>query len=292
MTKTLLLTLIFLLPGEAPARDRTDGRDGNGGNEIALEFKVLGAKAIAAVLASPAHYPEVQGLALAKKLEAASVIVSPEPLFVKVGGFVQECTAKNYRDPDTIVIAKANWQRIQSEPVKQALALHEVLGLAGVEGTGDYRVSNRFLLKLGVECRSGLCDFGEEASYGPMKFHAVCFGAARGKCVNPPDSARAHDRYPVIGGGTCEAPAHDFLDAFEGYGLARDPKFSCDEAGVASCRKTALEAARAACREKGRRRGWTRADIDTCFRWARSEASRRGPLTGVATDGRCYVISP
>lgn len=285
------LLLAFCLLVSLPASAR-DGRDGNGGTEIALEFKQLGAKAIAAVQASPALYPEVSGHDLTARLDGASVIVSPEPLFVMKGNLVQECTAKNYRDPDTILISRPNWKQIQSEPVKQALAFHEVLGLAGIEGTGDYRVSNRYLRNLGVECASGLCDFGEEATYGPMKFHAICHGAGRGKCVNPPDSARARDKYPVIGGGSCEAPAHDFLDPFEQWEPYDDSKFSCDAEGVRGCIRLSLEAGLNACREKAQKRGWNRADLESCQRHARAEVARRAKDTGIATDGRCYVVIP
>lgn len=279
MTKPLLALFILLSSAAASAKE---GRDGNGGNEIGLEFRQLGAKAIAAVRASPALYPELAGLDLAARLEGASVIVSLEPLYVKKGNLVQECTAKNYRDPDTILVSQVNWKRIRGEPIKQALALHEVLGLAGVEGTGDYRVSNRFLRHLGVECASGLCDRGEEATYGPMRFHGICHGAGRGKCVNPPDSAHAGDKYPVIGGGSCEAPLHDFFDVFGEWEPFDDKRFSCDEAGVRECLQIALRAGLDDCRGKP----------ESCRRRVTALGARRAKAAGIGTDGRCYVVIP
>lgn len=298
MISRLLLALsLFFLSAPAPAREASDGRDGNGGTEIGFEVKQLGARAVKAVTADPAAYPELKGLDLAVTLEGALVLVSPDPLFVVRGGQVQECTAKNIRgvkagNPDTILVSRPAWEKIRSEPIKQALALHEVLGLAGVESTGDYRVSNRYLRSLGVECPSGLCDDRPEAGFGPMRFHAVCHGAARGACVNPPDSARTGDRYPVIGGGSCEAAAHDFVNPFEWNDDLDDRAFTCDAAGVQACASLTLRQAEGECRKKGLARGSRQQQIQACILKAREESRRNAPLTGIATDGRCYISTP
>ncbi len=289
MNKFLVAFLLALLPLHSSAEM---GRDGNGGSDIGLELKFFGAKAAAIVASHPRLYPEVAGRDLLAVLDGALVLVSLEPIYVAKGGVVQECTAKNIRSPDTIIVNKRAWDKIRSESVKQALALHEILGLAGIESTGDYRVSNRFLRSLGVDCQSGLCDDRPEAGFGPMRFDAICQGPKRGSCLYPPASSDVGDRYPVMGGGSCVTSDHGFFDPFEGNDQLDDTKFTCDTRGVSQCIQYSLEIELFECNENAKKAGVRPADKELCIRKARETSRRNAPLTGIGTNGRCYIAVP
>jgi len=84
-------------------------------------------------------------------------VVSQEPVYAIDGQVKQESAAINYKNPDTVVISEARWNGIHNEAIKQALALHELTSLAGIEATGKYPVSGRFLESSGVPCNVDLC---------------------------------------------------------------------------------------------------------------------------------------
>lgn len=130
---------------------------GNGGNPDALDFLKNAQTAIAAVQSDPIRYPQVENLDLDILLDDSQLLVSESPLYINEDNVRQEVAAINFRNPNTIVLARDLWRSIQDPSIKKALALHEVLGLAGVEDTGQYFVSEKYLASLGVNCTQDLC---------------------------------------------------------------------------------------------------------------------------------------
>lgn len=135
------------------------GDKGHGGDPLGLEFKNAAATAIGAVKANHAVFSKLDGANLLKILHQSRVLVSDQRLNVKTkNDGDQDSAAINYhsRSGDVIVINRSRWNAIESADVKQALALHEVLGLSGVEDTGNYSQSQLYLEMLGHKNASSL----------------------------------------------------------------------------------------------------------------------------------------
>jgi hypothetical protein len=156
------------------------GTSFKGGDPVALEFQTSAEIAIEEVLSDPADFPQVRGVDLEKILSGTSVLVSNDPLQVTSGDVTQESAAVNSTSPDTIVINRVRWNRISSQEVKNALALHEVLGLAGIEDTGTYVVSAKYLFVRGIQCTPDECAM-LPVDVGTFSFEKarVAFGAGQ-----------------------------------------------------------------------------------------------------------------
>lgn len=131
---------------------------GNGGDSRAMDFYNVALESIKKIKDNEAKYPEVKNIDLEAILEKTEILVSEVPVYSLKGELRQFSTVINFKNPDTIVIYGPKWNDIKNKSVKYALALHEVLSLAGIEETGSYLVSNRFLASAGVICSSGLCE--------------------------------------------------------------------------------------------------------------------------------------
>lgn len=130
---------------------------GNGGDEIALEFLNV---ATSSIFKFKKLNPDYRGPDLQKILDSAEILVTDDTLSVvqKNGQIIQESAVINISAPSSIVIQRARWTAIKKSELRMALALHEVLGLAGLESTGVYSYSKRFLLQQGTLCREGLLE--------------------------------------------------------------------------------------------------------------------------------------
>lgn len=131
---------------------------GNGGDSRAMEFFQSATQAISEIRNNLDLYPEVMGVDLEKILTSTQVLVSEVPVYATKDGVNQFSTAINYHDPNTIVLYGPRWSAMKNASIRKALALHEVLGLAGLEETGDYSISRRYLKQMGVTCSQGLCE--------------------------------------------------------------------------------------------------------------------------------------
>ena len=139
---------------------------GNGGNEIALEFFNAGKRALQIYNKVLSTYPELKGKDLVQALEKTQILVSSTTLYVDKDGVRQESTAMNFENPSTIVVHDKKWKRISQLAIKEALALHEVLGLVGIEKTGDYHISKGYLQFVNVPCKNDICDGSEAKESG------------------------------------------------------------------------------------------------------------------------------
>jgi hypothetical protein len=130
---------------------------GNSGNTLALEFVKDAREAVEAVEKDGIDYPELQSAHLEQVLENAKIIASDTPLYRSIDGVNQRADAINFHNPDTIVLDEGLWHEITDPNVRKALALHELLGLAGLEESGLYPISGKYLASLGVHCAENLC---------------------------------------------------------------------------------------------------------------------------------------
>ena len=171
MKKQFAMSLALLLLGASSLKAApVEGREtGNGGDAVALEFQVSAQEAIQDISKNQARYPKAQAGELMRAFVGASILVTDKPLFVKKGDVTQESAAVNFHGPDTILINRDRWREIKTVQVRRALALHEILGLLGVESTGDYSVSQVYLNDIGIKCNVGLCaEFNSEKKFATV----------------------------------------------------------------------------------------------------------------------------
>ncbi len=146
----MVLATAFAVSGSCLAEQ---GREtGNGGDTSALEFKISAMEAVRDLVTSISDYPELAGHDLARIAYGVAVVIVEKSLFVTHGASTQESTAVNYRDQNKIEVNRARWKALENVDLRKAIALHEILSLAGIEETGSYPVSIRYLQARGFEC--------------------------------------------------------------------------------------------------------------------------------------------
>jgi hypothetical protein len=155
MFEKLFAALFFVFV--AAQSNAMAGRMSHGGDPLALEFTQAANSALAVLEASPATFPEIVGAHLDTVIAKAKVLISDAPLTVEENGVTQESVAVNYPSTQTVVINRSRWEAIATYDVKSAVALHEILGLKGIESTGVYTISQRYLQVTGTACDTGVC---------------------------------------------------------------------------------------------------------------------------------------
>lgn len=135
---------VFVLSANAYAWKETGG-----GDEVALEFQQAFFSALRAV-----EEGKVSGKFSAEGLKAAArkaqIVVVEKPLLVKAPGGTQESIAVNTPASFLIQVNRSRWNAIRDVKIKEAVALHEVLSLMGLEHTGYYEYSARYLEAAGL----------------------------------------------------------------------------------------------------------------------------------------------
>lgn len=143
--KTLLACCLFLFV-ITPALGSEGVTVRGGGDEIAFSFNEALRVSLREITRSqPALEAQVAPLALGDLVAQVTIFVVDQPLIVAAGEGEQTSVAVNDPNTRTIWIHRARWQGITSERLRQAIALHEYLSLARVEGTGRYPVSMAYL---------------------------------------------------------------------------------------------------------------------------------------------------
>jgi hypothetical protein len=149
------------------------GREvGNGGDPVGLEFEQCAHEALLDIANAPARYPGLDPAALEEILgEARTIVVRGVRLYAGEEGVGQESAAVNYPAAKQILVDGGRWEEITSVHVRRALALHELLGLAGLESTGQYPYSHRYLQNAGESCEKDLCiSFPTERVFTEIQF--------------------------------------------------------------------------------------------------------------------------
>jgi hypothetical protein len=139
----LLMVVSFAFVGLASARAGNEG--GNGGDELALGFQNAAMRAVSGI---EAHGPAFAGIdvsALRSAIKNASLLVVDQALSVSRNGMAQESVAVNTPSTKTILLSRFRWENIANAHLQEAMALHEYLGLLGLEHTGDYKYSAEYL---------------------------------------------------------------------------------------------------------------------------------------------------
>lgn len=139
----VLSILIGSLTAQA-SRIEDGGNAGNGGDPIALEFLRHANTILDEVSEDFENYPELRGRDLRAILKTIKVAVTNEVLLVEADGRQQESTMVNYPAKNMVVINRFAWWGIATREYKMMLIFHEILGLAGLERTMEYPISQRY----------------------------------------------------------------------------------------------------------------------------------------------------
>lgn len=142
--KLFLIVVVIFVSVFANAKVGGGGNVGNGGHPIALDFLQSANKVVTDVNRDAHLFPELQGINFQKILKEVKVVVTDEDLLVEIEGKKQASTAMNFPDTNTVLINRSLWQQIPNRAQKLSLSFHEILGLVGLEKSGDYRISSRY----------------------------------------------------------------------------------------------------------------------------------------------------
>jgi hypothetical protein len=122
------------------------GQERGGGDEVGLEFHAAFHSALQELKNKDlATFKQIANAQIELVAKNAKVIVVDEALDVHVKDLIQDSVAANEPHTMTIMINRARWNAIKSPHLKEAIALHEILSLKGLEETGFYPISGRFL---------------------------------------------------------------------------------------------------------------------------------------------------
>ncbi|MGZ3719254.1 MAG: hypothetical protein ACXWR1_12990 [Bdellovibrionota bacterium] len=152
-TSLAFLAACLFIALNLPARAAQGGGDEgpHGGDDVALEFVQSFASAVStAQVSSPALYQAIKSNDLASLLKLETVLVLEQSLFVQKDGYQQESAVVNDPDSGKILINRPRWQNIKNLRIREAIALHEVASLRGLEDTGRYALSAEYVSLFGL----------------------------------------------------------------------------------------------------------------------------------------------
>ncbi|MGZ3696227.1 MAG: ankyrin repeat domain-containing protein [Bdellovibrionota bacterium] len=143
ITLSLLLALVFIT---APAF---------AGDEIETQFRESFTHLYRFTEANnPSLFQELENARLLGTLAAAKIEVVSEKVIIRVNGVEQESVAANNPVTNTIRINRARWLAIVRQPLREALALHEVAGLKKIESSSSYPLSSQYLAMFNIQPRN------------------------------------------------------------------------------------------------------------------------------------------
>lgn len=169
----LICSLFFALLSSAKAGIRDVG---NGGDTLALSFLKRANTALNEASTDKDLRRQLPNKKLKRLIANLHVLVSDKPLYAKDSEATQTSVAINYYEGGKayVIIHRQGWEEIQDPDIEKAIAFHEVLSLAGLESTGRYPISYKYLAATGKPCAKDLC-FLEGVPAEPQKLNTVCF---------------------------------------------------------------------------------------------------------------------
>lgn len=130
---------------------RWEGQDRGGGDEVGLEFLSIAQSTLRDLEKNHRFlYQQVKTVDLESVLDNLRVLTVDTALKVTVGTLTQDSIAVNDRSEQVILVNRKRWKSITDKRVKAGIVLHEILSLAGLEETGFYPISSRYVTALGV----------------------------------------------------------------------------------------------------------------------------------------------
>jgi hypothetical protein len=145
--RSLLASFVILASINCPFWAVAESGPGGsgGGDELGMQFVTLAIKAVDEV-SGKRGFSKINAADLKSLAGKMVVTVSDEPLFVQTpDGRTQKSIAVNQPKERSVQIDRNRWLLLKSEFQRRAIALHELLSLKGLESTGRYPISSRYL---------------------------------------------------------------------------------------------------------------------------------------------------
>lgn len=118
-------------------------KESGGGDSTGMSFKQSFSTAMKTLLRahalSPFDYNRILSYA-----DSVRVISTDETLNAEANESYQSSVALNDRAKNLITVNRAGWKAITDPRVREAIALHEVLSVIGIESTGIYTYSGKY----------------------------------------------------------------------------------------------------------------------------------------------------
>lgn len=141
----------------ARAKEIRGGVNGGGGDEVGIFFQKALTNALENVKnIEPVAYKKLQERGLNEVLETLLFITTTQELEHIAGLVTQSSTSGYDRENRIVVINRNRWLNIRNERAKEALALHEIGGILGIESTGNYKGLSALYAgyRFNIECNS------------------------------------------------------------------------------------------------------------------------------------------
>lgn len=126
------------------------GVNGGGGDEVGLEFKQAFYRSLYKSKDLPVEfYKKLMAEKLEQIADQTSVFVTDAEIPVVAQNLIQNSVAYNEPASMQILVNRKRWLAIRDPLVKEAIALHEISSLKGIERTGYYPYSAKYLSLVG-----------------------------------------------------------------------------------------------------------------------------------------------
>jgi hypothetical protein len=145
----LVAAMLFVWGAFAEAKVKKGPGDTGGGDEVGLEFQASLRSSVREIREGKGRgrkeFEEIVRLDWHKSLRGIKILTTNRRLFVTSNGVKQEVVAINSRQKRIVEVNRARWKALANVRFKEAIALHEVLSLLGLEDTGLYPYSGLYL---------------------------------------------------------------------------------------------------------------------------------------------------
>lgn len=127
------------------------GQDRGGGDDVGMEFLAIAQTTLSDLQKNQNFlYEQIKAKNLDWILANMRVMTVDTSLKITVGTITQDSVAVNDRKEQTILVNRQRWLAIRDVRIKAGIVLHEILSLAGLEETGFYPISSRYVTVLGI----------------------------------------------------------------------------------------------------------------------------------------------
>lgn len=161
-----LFAICLMIQFDASAKVLRGNEGAHGGDEVAADFSQSFVRALDNLRQQqPKIYKTLVKRNLESLLNETHIMVVERLLRVTVGSTEQDSVAINYPKDKIVLINRARWSRIHNRHLKEAIALHELLSIRGLEKSGRYGISARYLEMFNLKTSSlltGVVNLGDD----------------------------------------------------------------------------------------------------------------------------------
>ena len=152
----ILAVLMSIFSAQVSFASTRGGQEGDAGDDLSIEFLLSFGTALKELQTSlPNIYESLLPLQLPQMAASIKIVIldceetqndCPINFTVTIDGIPQQSVAINIASANTIIINRVRWNKIKAEHIKEAIALHEILSMKKLEGSGFYPISGKYVM--------------------------------------------------------------------------------------------------------------------------------------------------